>query len=94
MTEKSVPTHPYFSRPHFIREGSQFIIEMPDGSLIPLDAMQASLLAQEIVACLAGAYVAAVPHADFFVRQDGKEASEPHQSPASQSLDHHPQRIA
>jgi hypothetical protein len=51
------PKHPYYNRPHFIQEGSTVSIEMPDGQIIALEPLSASLMVKEGVECLAAAYV-------------------------------------
>lgn len=43
--------------PHPYREGSEIFIEMPDGTIIPLEPMQASILCEEWVDVVKGAYV-------------------------------------
>jgi hypothetical protein len=40
--------HPYHSRPHLRRNGSDVFWEMPDGEIIPLEPLQASLVLQEV----------------------------------------------
>jgi hypothetical protein len=42
------PRHPYHSRPHLRRNGSDVFWEMPDGEIIPLEPLQASLVLQEV----------------------------------------------
>jgi hypothetical protein len=51
------PRHPYHNRPHFVQEGSTVSIEMPDGQVIALEPLSASLMVKEGVECLAAAYV-------------------------------------
>jgi hypothetical protein len=51
------PKHPYYNRPHFIQDGSTVSIEMPDGQIIALEPLSASLMVKEGVECLAAAYV-------------------------------------
>jgi hypothetical protein len=43
--------------PHPLREGGDIFIEMPDGSVIPVEPIMASTLAQEWVEAVAGAMV-------------------------------------
>jgi hypothetical protein len=47
------PIRPKLPRP--IREGSDISIEMPDGTIIPVEPLAASLLAQEWMQVVAGA---------------------------------------
>jgi hypothetical protein len=51
------PKHPYHNRPHFVQDGSTVSIEMPDGQIIALEPLSASLMVKEGVECLAAAYV-------------------------------------
>jgi hypothetical protein len=51
------PSRQRLPRPHRPRGSSDIFIEMPDGSLILLEPMQAALLCEEWVEAVRGAYV-------------------------------------
>jgi hypothetical protein len=47
--------HPYHSRPHLRRNGSEVFWEMPDGEIIPLEGIEPSLVLQEVASAVGGA---------------------------------------
>jgi hypothetical protein len=51
------PRLPYHNRPHLCRDGSSIFWEMPDGEIIPVEPLQASLILQEVASVVAGALV-------------------------------------